>query len=183
MIKTNKQWEIPRSISFPILSLILFAYFFAASASAPLFATLQHLWHFSAASLTLAFGIYALSLLLALIFLGSLSDYVGRKPVIFVGLFIQTLGMILFLFAEDIQGLIIARIIQGLATGIATGALAAAVVEFAPEGKKKLGSMISSISPLAGLAMGALVSGVAIRLVQLHHVSILSDDVVELLRQ
>lgn len=158
------QWRLPPTIAFPLLALVLFAYFFAASAPSPAFVVMQHQWHFSASLLTAAFGVYAIALLIALILFGSLSDYVGRRPVIFVALIIQTISMGMFVLAHSIESLIAARIVQGLATGIASGALAAAVVEAAPENMKKLGAMISSVSPLAGLAVGALVSGIALKL-------------------
>jgi MFS family permease len=158
------QRRLPPTVSFPILSFALFAYFFAASAPSPAFVLLQHEWHFSASLLTIAFGVYAISLLIALLMSGSLSDYVGRKPVIFVALIIQAASMAIFFLAQSIEALIAARIIQGFATGVANGALSAAVVEAAPEGKKHLGATISSVAPLAGLALGAMVSGLAIKM-------------------
>ena len=56
-----------------------------------------------------------------------------------------------------------ARILQGTATGIASGALSAAVVEAPPEARKQLGSNFASESPLAELAAGALLTGKAVR--------------------
>ncbi len=163
MSTSTKVLRLPQAIAFPVLALVLFGYFFAASAPSPAFVYLQHAWHFSSAMLTVAFGVYALALLLTLILAGSLSDFIGRRPVIFFALVLQTVAMVMFMMADSIESVIWARVIQGLATGIASGALAAAVVEAAPEGQKKLGALISSVSPLAGLAVGALVSGVALK--------------------
>ncbi|MES2532308.1 MAG: MFS transporter, partial [Pseudomonadota bacterium] len=59
--------------------------------------------------------------------------------------------------------LIGARVLQGIATGIVSGALSAAVVEAAPPARKQLGALIGSVSPLAGLAVGALLTGAAVR--------------------
>ncbi len=42
--------------------------------------------------LTLIFGVYALSLLAALLTVGSLSDYLGRKPVIFTAVVLNSRG-------------------------------------------------------------------------------------------
>lgn len=159
------QKRMPPKIAFPVLAFALFAYFFAASAPSPAFVVLQHQWHFSASLLTVAFGVYAIALLLTLMLVGSISDYIGRRPVIFVALIIQAVSMVMFVLADNINNLIGARIVQGIATGIANGALAAAVVEAAPDSMKKLGALISSISPLAGLAAGALVSGAVLKLV------------------
>lgn len=155
--------KLPSGIAFPVLAIALFFYFFAASAPSPAFVVLQREWHFSASLLTIAFGVYAISLLFSLVVAGSISDYLGRRPVIFVALIIQALSMAMFFLATSIEGVIVARVVQGFATGVASGALSAAIVEAAPNNKKQLGAIISSISPLMGLAAGALVSGFAIK--------------------
>ena len=54
---------------------------------------------------------------------GSLSDHLGRKPVIVAALAIQVMSMALFLTADGIGGLLAARIVQGLSMGVVNGAL------------------------------------------------------------
>jgi MFS family permease len=68
--------------AFAVLALVLFAFFFAASAPSPLFVVMQHDWGFSPSLLTVAFAVYAIALLASLLVAGSLSDHVGRRPVI-----------------------------------------------------------------------------------------------------
>lgn len=147
--------------AFPLLAMVLFAFFFAASAPSPLFVVFQRHWGFSSGMLTVAFSAYAITLLVALLSAGSLSDHIGRRPVVLGALVLQTLAMILFVYAGDINQLIAARCLQGLATGIASGALSAAVVEAAPVTAKKAGALFSSIYPLAGLATGSLITGLS----------------------
>jgi len=155
--------RLPAGAAFALLAAVLFAFFFAAAAPSPLFVVFQHAWGFSSSMLTVAFAIYAIALLISLLVAGSLSDHIGRRPVVLAGLLLQAVAMGLFLRAADIGGLILARVVQGVATGVASGALSAAVVEAAPAAKKRLGALISSVSPLAGLAVGALLTGVAVR--------------------
>ncbi|MDB5828125.1 MAG: transporter, partial [Variovorax sp.] len=157
-------WQLPLRYAFPLLATVLFAFFFAAAAPSPLFVVFQHAWGFSASMLTVAFAIYALALLASLLVAGSLSDHIGRRPVVLAALVFQTVAMGLFMSARGVGGLLIARIVQGIAMGVASGALSAAVVEAAPVAQKRLGALISSVSPLAGLAAGALVTGVAVKL-------------------
>lgn len=59
--------------------------------------------------------------------------------------------------------MIAARTIQGVATGAATSAFTAAIVELAPPRYRKLGSIIGSAAPAGGLGVGALLTGVAVR--------------------
>ncbi|AMM25247.1 MFS transporter [Variovorax sp. PAMC 28711] len=161
----SQRRRLPPAAAFPLLATVLFAYFMAASAPSPLFIVFQQQWGFSSSLLTVAFAIYAIALLLSLLVAGSLSDHIGRRPVMLVALFMQTLAMLMFLWARGIGGLIAARVVQGIATGLASGALTAAVVEAAPTSQKRLGALISSVSPLAGLAVGALLTGITVKLV------------------
>jgi MFS family permease len=146
-------------IAFPLLAITLFLFFVSASVPSPLFVVFQERWGFSPGMLTLAFSIYSLVLLVTLLVAGSLSDHLGRKPVIGAALILQVASMALFLTANGIGGLLAARIVQGLSMGVVNGALSAAVIEAAPPARKALGSLLTSISPLAGLATGALVTG------------------------
>ncbi len=147
------------SIAFPLLAAILFLFFVSASVPSPLFVVFQGRWGFSPGMLTVAFSIYSLVLLVTLLVAGSLSDYLGRKPVIVAALAIQVASMALVLTADGIGGLLAARIVQGLSMGVVNGALSAAVIEAAPPARKALGSLLTSISPLAGLATGAFFTG------------------------
>jgi len=159
----SRPWRLPQRAAFPLLAAVLFAFFFAAAAPSPLFVVFQHAWHFSSSLLTVAFAVYAIALLISLLVAGSLSDHIGRRPVVLAALVLQAVAMGLFLLANGIGGLIVARVVQGIATGIASGALSAAVVEAAPAARKRLGALITSVSPLAGLAVGALLTGVAVK--------------------
>ncbi|SFU92668.1 Predicted arabinose efflux permease, MFS family [Polaromonas sp. YR568] len=157
------RWKLPSAAAFPLLAVLLFAFFVAGSAPSPLFVVFQQQWGFSPALLTVAFAIYAIALLASLLVAGSLSDHIGRRPVVFTALLLQAGAMLTFLLAESINGIIAARIVQGIATGMVSGALTAAVVEAAPAAQKRLGAMIGSVSPLAGLAVGALLTGIAVK--------------------
>ena len=72
--------------------------------------------NYPGANLTLsgvAFGIYALSQSLLQIPFGWASDIFGRKRIILIGLFLFSIGSIVCALAENINQLIMARVIQG----------------------------------------------------------------------
>ena len=146
-------------IAFPLLAAVLFLFFVSASVPSPLFVVFQERWGFSPGMLAVAFGVYSLMLMVTLLVAGSLSDHLGRKPVIVAALTIQVASMALFLTADGIGGLLAARVVQGLSMGVVNGALSAAVIEAAPPARKAVGSLLTSVSPLAGLSTGALVTG------------------------
>ena len=121
----------------------------------PLYRVYQAEFGFSPGVLTVVFGIYALALLAALLVVGSLSDHVGRRPVLVAGLAVQTLAMVLFLVADGVGWLMAARVVQGLATGAMTGAFGAALLDLQrPE--RPMGPLVNTASPGLGLAAGAL---------------------------
>jgi len=134
------------------LAFVLLCFFAASSAPTPLYHLYQQAWGFSSALLTIIFAVYALSLLATLLVFGSLSDYLGRRPVIFLGLLLEIVSMLVFITATDVSGLILARVLQGVATGIATSALGAAMLD----SDARQGPLLNSITPMFGMALGAL---------------------------
>ncbi len=73
----------------------------------------QHLKGSTPALMGVALGIYGLTQALLQIPFGILSDRVGRKPIITVGLVIFILGSLVAGFAHSIHGVIIGRALQG----------------------------------------------------------------------
>jgi len=130
----------------------LMAFMAASSTPTPLYRLYQQQWGFSATLLTVIFAAYALALLLALLVAGRLSDHAGRRPVIALALALQIAAMLGFLCAAGPGWLIAARAVQGCATGLATAAVGAALLDLGRE----RGALINSIAPMVGMAAGAL---------------------------
>jgi len=129
----------------------------AASAPSPLYPVYQRLWGFSAFTLTLVFAVYVFALLASLLTVGSLSDRVGRRPVASAALVVLALGMVLFALAGAVGGLMLARIVQGLAVGASAGTTTALILDSAPS--PQWGSSVSSAVPSLGIAIGAVLAG------------------------
>ena len=85
-------------------------------------------------TLTAVFAVYALVLLVTLLMFGSVSDYFGCRRTIVAGLAAYGMACGGFLAAGDVWALFVARALQGVAVGFATGALGAALLELQPEG-------------------------------------------------
>jgi hypothetical protein len=137
------------------LAITLLSFLAASTAPTPLYHLYQEHLQFSAATLTLIFGVYAISLLAALLTVGSLSDYLGRKPVIFTAVMLNMLAMLLFINADSVAWLICARVLQGFATGMATAVLSAALLDT----DRQQGPLVNSVAPLLGMASGAMGCG------------------------
>lgn len=133
-------------------SATLITFMAASSAPTPLYRLYQQAWHFSPTVLTVIFAAYALTLLLALLIAGRLSDYLGRRPVIAAALLLECLAMAVFIAASGPAWLLAARIVQGLATGLAAASAGAALLDL----HRERGALINSIAPMAGMGIGAL---------------------------
>lgn len=156
--------RLPRPLAFVGTALAFASLYLAAGAPTPLLVVVQREWGFPPAVLTIAFAAYAIALLGALLVFGSLSDHLGRRPVLIGSLLVELVAMVLFVVAPDIGWVIVARVVQGIATGAASSAFAASIVELAPEGRKKLGAIVGSAAPGLGLGFGALLTGLAVQL-------------------
>jgi len=137
----------------------LMTFFAASSAPTPLYRLYQTSWAFSPMLLTTIFSAYALALLVALLSAGALSDYIGRRPVISLALVLELLAMGVFLGAVSPTWLIAARILQGLATGLAAASIGAALLDLHHE----RGALTNSIAPMVGMALGALGASALLR--------------------
>jgi MFS family permease len=140
----------------------LVAMMIGASAPSPFYPVLQQELGFSSATLTGIFAVYAMALLATLLVTGSLSDHVGRRPMISAGFALLAASMVVFWHADSVGMLFLARTAQGAASGLLMSSLSAAVVDLEPEHRPGAAATFNSVSPLAGLALGALFGGIVL---------------------
>ena len=79
----------------------------------------------------MALGIYGLTQALLQIPFGMLSDRIGRKPIIFMGLCLFALGSVIAALAHTIDGVIVGRAIQG------AGAIGSTVIAFVADSTRE----------------------------------------------
>jgi MFS family permease len=149
-----------RAGSFWLLATLLALLSAASSTPSPLYAVYAARWHFSSITLTAIFGVYALALLAALLTTGRLSDHLGRRPVVLLALLVLLAGVLAF---SGAGWLFTARILQGLGTGMAAGAISAWLVDLQPPDRPGLGSVVGSVAPISGLAAGTLGAGLLVQ--------------------
>lgn len=154
---------LPRSVAFWVVAATTAMVPAASSAPSPLYPVYQAEFKFSALTLTLIFAVYVFALMASLLTVGRLSDYVGRRAVLAGALVVEAGAMALFLVADGVTSLLIARIVQGIATGAAIGALGAYLLDLQPSDGSRLGSLLNSVAPTIGLGIGATVTGVLVQ--------------------
>ncbi|MET7372688.1 MFS transporter [Micromonospora arida] len=160
----RRRRTLPAGLALTGTALAFTSLYLAAGVLTPLLVLYRQQWNFAPSLLTLAFAVYAIGFLAAVLTLGSLSDHVGRRPVLIGALVIQLASNVLFLVAPDVSWVIAGRIVQGVASGAATAAFTAALVELAPPNRKRLGTVLGSVGLTGGLGAGSLLAGLAIQL-------------------
>lgn len=151
--------RLPAHLAFSLQASIVVAFLAASSAPTPLYGVYEAEWGFSSITVTAVFGIYALAVLASLLTFGSLSDHVGRRPILLAGLALQAASMVVFADAHGVGALVAARIVQGLATGGALGALGAGLLDV----DRRRGPVANGVAPMLGTGSGALLSGVLVQ--------------------
>jgi MFS transporter len=145
--------------AFGVLASLAISFLAGSSAPTPLYGLYQARWGFSPIVTTVAFGIYALAVLAALLSVGRLSDHVGRRPVLLSAVLLQAFTMLLFASASGVSGLIVARVVQGLSTGAALSAIGAGLVDL----DRAKGTLANSVAPMIGTATGGIGSGLLVQ--------------------
>src|SRR4051812_14228986 len=100
--------------SFAVVALLIGSLLAASATPTPLYGDYAARWHFSSATLTIVYAVYAMGVLASLVAAGRISDRIGRRPVIAVALAGLLVAMGLFMEARSEVWLLAARTLQGL---------------------------------------------------------------------
>jgi predicted MFS family arabinose efflux permease len=152
-------WRLTGRPAVYLLASLTVALLAASAAPTPLYAVYQARWGFSPITTTVVFGVYAVAVLAALLTLGRLSDHVGRRPVLLAALAVQAISLLVFATAAGVPELLVARVVQGLSTGAALGAISAGMLDV----DRVRGTFANSIAPGIGTGSGVLLSALAVR--------------------
>ncbi|PYE81399.1 MFS transporter [Pseudoroseicyclus aestuarii] len=133
-----------------------------ASAPSPFYPVLQQEFGFSPVAMTGIFAVYAVTLLITLLCTGSLSDHLGRRPVLSGAFALLSVSILIFWQAGGTGTLLLARALQGVASGLLLSTLSAAAVDLEPKGRPGLAAIATSVVPLGGLALGSLAAGLVL---------------------
>lgn len=138
----------------PVL-LLLFATGWAANHFAAMLPVLARSEGLGRTALDGAFGVYAIGLLPGLLGGGSLSDRVGRRPLVLAGASIAGLGNLALLCWHDEIGIFVGRLIVGAGVGLAMSAGTAWCADIAGGA----GAVMAGVLLSAGFGFGPFTSG------------------------
>jgi len=159
MDRPARRRTLPKGVAFFLQASLVVSFLAASSSPTPLYAVYQAEWGFSPITTTVVFGIYALAVLASLVTLGKLSDHIGRRPVLLVAIALQMVTMVVLTTASGVPDLLAARIVQGISTGAALGAVGAGMLDL----DKAKGTIANAVTPMTGTATGSFASGLLVQ--------------------
>jgi MFS family permease len=161
--RTGRRTLSPR-VAYAHVAAVIGLALFASGTPSPLYGTYRELWGFSPVVLTLIYATYAFGVLASLLLAGRLSDEIGRRPVLLASLATLMATSVLFAVADSTVWLFVARGIQGLATGLALSAAAAALLDLHPTRNPASVGLTNGVVSAGGMGLGV---GIASLLVEL----------------
>ncbi len=159
--RPRRRPTLPGPVSFWVTAAMLVLFLYASAAPTPLYRVYQAKWGFSSVTLTAVFAIYVLFVLATLLTFGSLSDHIGRRPLIMAAIAVDLVAFVLFLVAHGSGTLFAARALEGIAVGAMSNTLGAVLLDLRPRGG--LAPLLSSNAPNAGLALGVLLTAALVQ--------------------
>jgi MFS family permease len=152
-----------RRSGYPLMAGVLVVAMLGGTLPIPLYVLYERQMGFGPLGVTVVFAAYVIGTLFALVVFGDLSDHIGRRKVLAIGIGCAALSTAGFLIASGIApsiGLLIAaRIVSGLAAGFVTGTATAALAELQPRGDRRAAAVVASGSNMTGLGLGPLIAG------------------------
>ncbi|PHJ63707.1 hypothetical protein VF14_07775 [Nostoc linckia z18] len=146
-----------------IVAAVLFFVTHATNLQVPLYGIYAKNAGYSSGLSSVAFATYVAGLLPTLIFLGGISDRIGRKTVIIASLLSATLATFLMIVHPSIYTLFVTRILQGIGVGLITGTGTAYISALIPESWSQVAAYVSLTTSL-GFSSGALFTNAALLL-------------------
>jgi predicted MFS family arabinose efflux permease len=119
-------------------------------------------WHLTPTMTTAIFAVYPIAVVAALILFGDLSDHVGRRAAMLLGVASSALGVLLFAVAPDFAWVLAGRAFMGVGVGLSASPATAALVEFGPPDGGTRASVVTTAGQATGLALALLVGGALI---------------------
>ena len=147
-----------------VISFALFLITLAVNLSMPLFRPYAELAGFNNGQTSLVLSAYILGMLPCYVFLGGISDRIGRKPVLIFSLFLAFCSNLIITIFPTVYALIFARFFQGVALALSMGTGTAYIAELLhPDSRASVRAANStSMATAIGFSGGAFMTSIAL---------------------
>ncbi|PVZ13125.1 MFS transporter [Actinomycetospora cinnamomea] len=161
---TRAEPSTARRVAFVVVAYSFVVTMLGTTLPTPLYPIYQERYGYSGLLVTVIFAAYAVGVIAALLLLGRLSDQIGRRPVLLLGLGLSALSAVAFLAPLpaplDLPGLFVGRVLSGLSAGVYTGTATATLLDLVPDEGRARASLVGAAVNMGGLGLGPVVAGV-----------------------
>ena len=158
--------RLSRRTGFWAIAFAFFAVTALSTAPSSLYGLYERQEDLSGLTITIVYAVYALGIVVSLIFAGHVSDWYGRRAVLLPALAVAVLATVVFLVWRSLAGLLLGRVLTGIALGaaVATATAFIADLDAGPGGTATpRAGIVATIANIGGLALGPLIAGVLAR--------------------
>ncbi|GAA0998396.1 MFS transporter [Subtercola frigoramans] len=156
---TARIMHFTRRGSFWASASVLALCLWASGAPSVLYPSYAAQWHLNSTVVTSIFATYPAVLLVVLLVFGSVSDTIGRRRTMLIGVALIIVSAVVFAIAPDVGWVFVGRALQGAGAGFAIGAASASLVENNVSENPRLASSVTTASTALGLTLVLVVSG------------------------
>jgi MFS family permease len=122
--------------------------------------------HLAPVTITLIYAVYAVGIVVSLILAGHVSDWYGRRAVLLPAIGLAVTAGIVFLAWRSLAGLLVARVLTGIALGAAVATATAFITDLDErpgDVATRRAGIVATIANIGGLAVGPLIAGILAR--------------------
>jgi MFS family permease len=139
---------------------VLFVFTSGTNIVVPLLPLYQEDLGFSNGTFTALYTVYAVCILPGMFLLGTISDRMGRKPVVLPAMLLMAAGTLTYIFGHDsLPLLFLARALHGLAAGAFVGNMTAFIVDLGGDDRRLESARRAALTFTFGLASAQIMSG------------------------
>jgi MFS family permease len=136
-----------------------------STAPSSLYGLYEQQEHIAPLTITFVYAVYAVGVVASLLLVGHVSDWYGRRPVLLSGIAIAIAADVVFLVWTSLPGLLLARVLTGVALGAAVATATAYLTDLNTKGTAvpARAGIVATIANIGGLASGPLIAGLLAR--------------------
>jgi predicted MFS family arabinose efflux permease len=150
-------------LSFWTCAAVLALALWTSGAATPVYPLYAADWHLTPFLTTSVFAVYPLVLVVVLLVFGDLSDTIGRRASILLGVVSSMVGVLLFALAPDVAWLLVGRAFMGLGVGLSLSPATAKMIDIAGSANSARTGAISTASTAVGLVFASLLGGALVQ--------------------
>jgi MFS family permease len=158
--RTRRRVRVSRAAALPLLGVTFAALMLGGTLPIPLYALWAPKLAFGPLTTTLIFAAYTVGTIAALLTFAQLSDQVGRRPMMLMAVASILVSTGLFLLANSVVVLVLARFLYGAATGIITATATAGLHELDKDADGTRSVRMATLANMGGLGLGPIAAGV-----------------------